>query len=1294
MSSLQQLFDQYQQARERFLRAPAAAGVNECIAILDQVAALQAHPVEADIELALRLSNRARIPGAAPEPAADTHRADALLQAAAGRATVSPHVWGELGIAYRVAFQEGGQRQDADRGLALLRLAATGGSGADPDAFQQLIEHSEDIWSRTQDPADLDNVIEVYRQADTSLEGLTGDQRAWLLDQLAFRLKDRFRLSHRPADAAEALAHRRRALTLASPDSSNRAHLAFGLALCLEDEAERAKQPPLLQEARVMLSEEIGRAGPEHQAALLSRRGVAARAMYRLTGDVSNLDSAVADQQAALTAAPVNEAAHALYLLRLSNAQADRYRATGEEADLDEAVRQAVAAVAAATGQAEEDPGMFQNTLGQALGLRYERRMDAGDLAAELTAYRAAVDTARAGRGGSLGLHLNNLADKLIRHEYQRTGRVEVLGEAARLLTEAENSEPDDLAMVLNTHGLALLTRYQADDDPADLREAVSLIEKAVQITPEGAVALPTRLDNLASTLLVRAAVDGDVEALGQAVAARRRACALVAPWSHDAVNLQINLAATLTEEYHFTGRRDCLEEAENICARLPLTGPANWRATILLNSAEVLMTIGGNSGDAGPVAEAARRLTTAVPLVASGPLQARVAYDLAVVLQRQGGMTRRTDLIEQAIAALLQLLEELPDPHPVRPDAELALAVSYWMGGVLNRATAYVIAAIALADKSLSREVPGTPRWFHTALRLASFYTTPGPAPGRASELLERVIAGSPIPMQVIEAAGYLGEIRSGRGDPGGAAAAYVAGVRAMESLFDRQLVRAHQEQALREGLGLATRAAVTLATAGRLDEAVAILESGRTVLAGTALYPVQLRLEALAAAGHTDLADEYRAAAATLDGLAGGPGVSEPGIGRSGIGGSGIGGSGIGGLRGGLGMAALGAAVDPAGLRVARERLQAAIAAIAAVAGFESFPRPRPPTADELARLSAVCVYLVPGPGGGMALQVSPGKATAWCPLPGLDEDRLAERAQAWRLATQPETRSSDRWPDEIASVTRWLWTACMEQVTALTGALDEVVLIPCGHLVDLPLHAAWRPGPDGPRYLIEDLTVRYAPSLRAVLRAAAPQARTTAVPFVLADERLPHAPQEAAAVATALATGTEPRLRSQTERADILAALPGAQIAHFACHAFSSPVDPLASAIDACRDAPVTLADILGLELPAMRLAVLSACESALSSQTLPDEVINLAAGLVQAGVAGVVGSLWPVDDATTAILMKQFYELWSPGNGENIHPAAALRQVQVWMRSGAAGPAREGSIDPADPAAWAPFIYVGG
>ncbi len=43
--------------------------------------------------------------------------------------------------------------------------------------------------------------------------------------------------------------------------------------------------------------------------------------------------------------------------------------------------------------------------------------------------------------------------------------------------------------------------------------------------------------------------------------------------------------------------------------------------------------------------------------------------------------------------------------------------------------------------------------------------------------------------------------------------------------------------------------------------------------------------------------------------------------------------------------------------------------------------------------------------------------------------------------------------------------------------------------------------------------------------------------------------------------------------------------------------------------------------------------------------------------------MVGSLWPVDDVSTALLMIKFYDLHFT---ERLEPAAALRRAQLWLR----------------------------
>jgi CHAT domain len=1253
----------YQDAYQRFRREPTPANVHECIAILGQAVALPSHPVEVDIELALRLADRTRVPGASPDVTADAHRADALLEAAAKITTVSPGARRNLAIAYRVAFLATGERADADRGLKLLWLAVADGPSPDPEACQQLMELSEEVWDKTGDPKVLDDVIDVYQWIGASLTGLTVDQQASLLDRRAFRLKDRYRLSHRPEDAVEELALRRRAMTLASPESPDRAHHAYGLARSLEEEAERTGQTELLDESRAMLSREIERIRTPDRAALISRRGVAARIGYHLTRVVANLDAAVDDQQAALEAGPRSDEIRAEYQARLSGALGDRYHATGEESDLDESVSQAQAAIASVNGRPGQVATEARNVLGNALKVRYEVRRRDEDLAASLAAYRSAITAGRAEQAEFLWLYLTNLADALVRHEYQRTGHIAVLNEAAGLLAEAESCDPPpgEPAKVFNTHGLALLTRYLASSDPADLSEAVRLTRKAVDLSPEGATGLATRLHSWGFALLILAGREGDVPTLEQAVAAHRRACALVAPWSHDGVNLQIHLAGALIEQYQHTGRRGSLDEAEEICARIPLAGPAHWRISVLVNSALVLMNIADVSGSAEPLAEATRRLTTALALAApDDPSQRIIAFNLAANLQNEMRITRRPELVSDVVTAAERLLDGLSDDDPIRPEAELILAFNYCLRGIATSTADDCAAAVALGEKSIARQAPGSHRWFNAALQLSAFYRAAGDLTGRSDDLLERVLAESPVPMQVIRAARHLGASRSWRGDLDGASSAYLAGVRATESLFDRQVARTHREGALREGAGLATLAAVTLASAGRLNEAVDVLESGRTVLSSTAVHSARRRLEALAATGHADLAEEYRAAAAAIDqqDRRDGPGPSAP---------------------------------SAAAIRAAQDRIQAAIERISAVPGFESFPRPRRPVAADLAGLPAPCVYLVPGLAGGVALMVAPGQAVESRALPGLGDGEVGARAESWRrLVTAAGTRIGSEWSAEITALGEWLWAAAMATVTEMAGDAEEVIMIPCGKLVDLPLHAACRSGPDGPRYLVEDLTIRYSPSLRTVLDTTAARNRPATSLLVLADETLRHAPAEAVAVATIFGTAAPPRRRTQSEHKQILAALAEAHVVHFACHAFSNPLDPLASAVDACRDAPITLADVLQLDLPAVRLVVLSACESAVSGESLPDEVINLASGLVQAGVAGVVGSLWPVDDASTSVLMKRFYELWRI---ESMAPATALRHAQAWMRSGGAGELPGAAHDPALPAAWAPFIYVG-
>jgi CHAT domain-containing protein len=100
--------------------------------------------------------------------------------------------------------------------------------------------------------------------------------------------------------------------------------------------------------------------------------------------------------------------------------------------------------------------------------------------------------------------------------------------------------------------------------------------------------------------------------------------------------------------------------------------------------------------------------------------------------------------------------------------------------------------------------------------------------------------------------------------------------------------------------------------------------------------------------------------------------------------------------------------------------------------------------------------------------------------------------------------------------------------------------------------------------------------------------------------------------------------------------------------------------------------TLRDLVtGPELTKPRLVVLSACQTAITEfNVLPEEAIGLPSGFLQAGLPGVVGSLWPVQEISTALLMIQFYRYHLHGDPPNqvppLSPMRALRKAQLWLR----------------------------
>lgn len=410
-------------------------------------------------------------------------------------------------------------------------------------------------------------------------------------------------------------------------------------------------------------------------------------------------------------------------------------------------------------------------------------------------------------------------------------------------------------------------------------------------------------------------------------------------------------------------------------------------------------------------------------------------------------------------------------------------------------------------------------------------------------------------------------------------------------------------------------------------------------------------------------------------------------------------------------------------------------------------------PPSPDEIAtalrtlRKDAL-VYLVPATDDtpGTAVVVTATGAVHPIPLPLLAADAAPMREYARTTAATAADRdagagafaaAADRDLGPVVGVGRpagaslrdgldrlcgWAWYAgarpLLDMFATASGRAPRLVFVPMDTLSLVPWHAAWGAGPDGGRrYALQEAEISYAASARLLCDVAARPAVThSGAALVVGNPTgdLSYAGEEADAVQRAF----YPRGRFLGRRAsgradgpgtpqevlawltDVTAVEEGA-VLHLACHA--------SIAHDARRTAHLSLngGELAAEELTEavggagrarLGLVLLAACRSHVSGRGY-NEAYSLATAFLVAGARSVVGSLWPVpDDATSVLMFLTHHFLRTEGEP----PARALRRAQLWMLDPDREPpaelpdalaARVRHIDPDDLSAWAGFTHLG-
>jgi len=135
-----------------------------------------------------------------------------------------------------------------------------------------------------------------------------------------------------------------------------------------------------------------------------------------------------------------------------------------------------------------------------------------------------------------------------------------------------------------------------------------------------------------------------------------------------------------------------------------------------------------------------------------------------------------------------------------------------------------------------------------------------------------------------------------------------------------------------------------------------------------------------------------------------------------------------------------------------------------------------------------------------------------------------------------------------------------------------------------------------------------------------------------------------------------------REQATPENVLAALGSSEIVHFGTHALNDPQDPARSGLvlssSGSDPGELTAHHLVGRRLPRTRLVVLASCGSN-SGPVSSESSLSLTHSFLAAGVPAVMGSLWEIEDASTARLAVRFHQELLRG----ADALTALRTVQL-------------------------------
>ncbi|PVF96602.1 hypothetical protein CPB86DRAFT_816235 [Serendipita vermifera] len=1180
-----------------------------------------------------------------------------------------PNRLNNLGASLQTRFERFGEIADIDSAIINQQAASELAPHGHPDKPKCLNNLGISLQTRFDwfgEIADINSAI-VQKQAAVELTPDGHPSKPARLNNLGRSLQTRFELFGEITDIDSAIVNQKAALELTPEGHPSKPNRLNNLGNSLQIRFGRSGEVADIDSAIVnqQAAVELTPDGHPDKPSRLNNLGVSLESRFERFGEIADIDSAIVNKQAALELTPHGHPSRPNRLNNLGNSLRVRFGRFGEVADIDRAIVHKQAALELTPDGHPAKPTRLNN-LASSLQTRFERFEEVPDLDSAIVHEQAAVELTPDSHPRKPSW-LSNLGICL-------QTRFVLLGEVAdidsaivnqRAAVELTPDDHPDKPTYLNNLGISLRSRFMRLGQVADINSAIVNQQAAVELTPDGHPLKSSWLNNLGCSLHTRFEWSGEIADIDNAIN-QCRAAVNLDPESHPKNSLP-DLDSAIVHE------QAAVELTPDSHPRKP-----SWLSNlgICLQTRFVLL------GEVADIDSAIVNQRAAVELTPDDhPDKPTYLNNLGISLRSRFMRLGEVADINSAIVNQQAAVELTPDGHPLKSSWLNNLGCSLhtrfeWSGEIadIDNAINQCRAAVNLDPESHpknSRHLRDLGNAF-----TARFLRLHDPEDAKTAILYLSLSTTSSIgpPATRFDAVQIWISIASLIGHDS-LLSAYECAVALMPLVAWLGLSIPHRHRYLVKMGGIARDAAAAAISLEQYDKALEWLDQGRSIVWNQIL---QLRTPV----------DELRTVS---------PGLAERLLQVSRL------------LDHGVKDTVESIEQEGHSYRELTAEWESIIEQVRSLPGFEDFLKP-----PRLSRLINACrdapvVVFNIAPERCDALTLVPGSNEVMhIPLPDITAEKVTELRDQFKdmLYSSGVQMRGDRATERVRAdeitecrpILVELWNRLVKPVLnslefpANPDVLPRIWWCATGPLAFLPIHAAGIYDDQSVGSHVSDYVISsYTPTLSSLLQSAVPamdsqfkllsviQPSAPGVPSIPNTkeelERIKHHIGDREHIILDGKEGTKERVMKAVKESNWV---------HLACHGSQRQDEPTKSGL-ILEDGHLTLEEIIKLNLPNAEFAFLSACQTMTGEESLSEEAVHIAGGMLLAGYRGVVATMWSIQDNLAPEVADEFYRhiMADKGRPDSTKAAEALHYSIQRLR-------KKGGIPLTS---WIPFVHLG-